>query len=767
MLGNRHNISGAVFGYGRRLAAAAALLLTAFALQSWSRPSRLPSEGFRMPDHGSCILQDTVYTAYDRMIDSLADLNLSRDSLRRMGLDERVLFSLDSLYRADSIASIRVYTPKELKLMRRDSIRNYKDSVIRSLPRILETYLFPDSVKYTRIFAWKHNTYDNSQELVKLDTTYDYHFNDLPFMRDDAGAQYLGVSGSAALPYNYFKRENLDIFPFLSPYLPYTYLPGTLPFYNTKTPHTELAYTGTFLANRQKSEDNVRVLHTQNFTPSFNFALLYERFGSNGLLMREKTDFRTLGMTADYIGKRYVAQGGYLFSRLKRNENGGIQDLSMIRDTTVDARTIAVNLSNASQVIRRNTFFITHSYGVPIVWKAERDSLGNRVSDANAADKGTVTFFGHYGEYSAYARSYSDRISLSDEAGRDFYNNKFFINPTQTFDSVRVMNFENRFFIKVQPWSDDAIVSKLEGGIGHQAMSVYGFRQEFFLKGNGSKSFNNLFAYFGASGKLKNRFSWNALAHIDYSGYYKGNMWLDASMKYSDWSLPEGIHLTAKLNSSLKTPSYFYNNYYSNHYVWNNDFDKIKETRIEGLLQIPHWGLEAQIGYSLLDKNIYFGPTGGVCQNDKPMHILSGYISKSIRVGVLHLDNRILLQTTSDENVIPLPKLALNLRYYLQVTAVRNVLDVQIGANVTYNSRYYAQKYNPAFGVFYNQSEEKFGKNPYVDAFINLQWKRACIFLKLENAAQGWPNREFFSAYGYIRPETAFKIGIWWPFYVH
>lgn len=758
-----------IYSFLRKALNAALVAAIALTLQSWSRPSSEKGRpnGDMFLNLENVFAGDTVYTAYDRMIDSLADLNLSRDSLKRMGLSEKVLFSLDSIYKADSIASIIVYSPKELKRMRRDSIRNYKDSVIRSLPRILDTYLFEDSVKYQRIFAWRHNTYDNNQNLIKIDTSYNYHFFDFKYMREDAGAQYLGVSGSAALPFNYFKREKEEIFPFIEPYLTYTYLPNTLPFYNTKTPYTELAYTGTFLANRQKSEDNVRVLHTQNFTPSFNFSLLYERFGSNGLLQREKTDFRTLGITGNYLGKRYIAQGGYLFSRLKRNENGGIQDMSMIRDTTVDVRTIAVNLSNASQIMRRNTFFLTHSYGVPIVWKAKRDSLGNKISDADNADKGTVTFFGHYGEYTTYTRSYTDRIDLSDEFGRAFYNNNFFINPTETFDSVRVAKFENRFFIKIQPWSDNAIVSKLEGGIGHQLMSVYGFKPEYFLQGNKSEKFNNLFAYFGAKGKLKNNFEWNALANIDYSGYYKGNTWIDASMKYSNWSIPEGIHLTAKLNSSLKTPSYFFQNYYSNHFVWNNNFDKSGETKLEALLEIPHWGLEAQFGYSLLNKNIYFDETGTPQQKSGSMHVMSGYIAKNFKVGVLHLDNKLLFQSSSDEDILPLPKFAANLKYYLQLVAVKNVLNVQIGANVTFNSKYYAQKYNPALGLFYNQKEEKFGNNPYVDAFINLQWKRACIFLKVENVAEGWPDREFFSTYGYIRPETSFKIGIWWPFYIH
>ncbi len=740
------------------------IVLLVLSLQSWSSVKPYNSMNYTRGRVNDTI--DTLDSPYKKMIDSLINLNLSLDSLRKMGLSEQILFSIDSTYKADSIAAIKVYTKKELKKMRRDSIKAYRDSVISNTPRVLNTYLFTDSVKFQRIFSWKNNTYVNSQELLKIDTTFNYHFYDLKFQREDVNATYLGVSGSAAVTYNYFKREHEEEFPFFSPYMTYTYMPYNIPMYNTKTPHTELAYWGTLFATKQKGSDNIHILHTQNFTPSFNFSLLYKRNGGNGILKNEKTDFRTLAFTGNYIGNNYVAQGGYIFSRLKRNDNGGIVDLSMIRDTTVDAKTINVYLGNAQQVIKRNTLFISHSYGVPIIWKAERDSLGNKIDKEHSAGKGTVTFFGHYGELTTYSRKYEDNISLADNIGRSLYNNQFYINPTSTSDSARVMKLENRAFIKIQPWGDKSIVSKLDGGIGHQLLNYYYFNPNFFITGDKNHKENNLFTYFGASGVLKRYFAWNAITKIDFAGYYKGSLSLDASLKFSSWAIKDGIHLTTTFHSSLRNPSYYYENYTSNHYIWNNNFDKISTTKIEAYLDIPRWGFEGSFGYALLKNNLYIDSLGNVLQNNQTMSVLSGYISKNLRVGPLHLDNKLLFQISSKENILPLPKVALNLRYYLQFYAVKNVLNVQIGANMTYNTKFYAQAYSPALGMFINQEREKIGNNPYFDAFINLQWKRACIFLKVENVLQGIPNRGYFSAYGYIRPQRAFKIGIWWPFYI-
>ena len=737
------------------LALGAVLLASA-----WSRPTGNVGKGRFVLK-----ISDTIVkTAYQQMIDSLFELNLSPDSLRKMGLSDAVLFSLDSLRKADSIAQIKVYTPKELRRMKRDSIHKHNDSIIRNTPRVLDTYLFADSIKYTRIFSWTHDTYLNNQEMQKMDTTFNYHFHDLPFHRDDINAQYLGVSGSAALPFNYHNRQTNELFPFFTPYMTYTYMPESIPFYNTKTPYTELAYYGTLFANRQKSEDNIKFLHTQNFTPSFNFSILYQRNGGGGLLQHEKTDFRTFAVTGNYLGKKYIAQGGYIFSRLKREENGGVEDLKMISDTTIDVRTVPVYLNNANSIMRRNTFFITHSYGVPIRWKVQRDSLGNKIADTLSTGEGTATYFGHYGEYSVYSRSYTDYIT--DSVGSSLYRDIFLLNPTTSADSARVMNLENRFFLKIQPWNAESVVSNLDGGIGHQMLNFYGFKPEFFISGNQNKTYNNIYAYFGAGGKFKKYFAWNARAKADVAGYYKGNFSLDAAMRFSSWAIKDGIHLTAKFSSSIRKPSYFLNNYTSNHHLFDYDFDKTTSTRIEGKLEIPHWGLEASVGYTLLNKNVYLDTLCIPTQNNEAMSILSAYIAKNIKVGPLHLDNRILLQTSSKQEIVPLPKVAVNLRYYLEFYAVKNILNVQIGADMTYNTKYYAQAYDPALGMFYNQERYKIGNNPYIDVFVNLQWKRACIFVKCENVLQGTPNNEYYSTYRYIRPQRALKLGIWWPFYI-
>ena len=674
------------------------------------------------------------------------------DSISAAGTDS-TLVAADSV---DIFARPQL-TKKEMKRAIRDSIWARKDSIIRATPRLLDTYLFKDDVTNQRMFVWNTDGYFNNPTVVNPDTTYNDYFHELPYLKEDAGAVYLGVAGSAMLPYNYFKREELDIFPFASPYLPYSYSVETMPFYNVKTPYTELGYWGTLFANKQKEETNIRFLHTQNFTPAFNFNILYKRYGGNGMLENESTDNRTFAITGNYLGKRYIAQAGYIFNRVKRDENGGISDLSMVLDTIVDLRTVPVRLNDASSKYKKNTIFLTHSYGIPIRFKK---------NDTTAVGEGTMAYIGHTGEFSTYTRSYDDNIAMTDTVAREFYNNKFFINPTATSDSVRVMNLENRLFIKLQPWAREAIVSGLEGGVGYQHLSYYKFSPEMLMSGNRNVKENNLYLYFGARGSVKQYFQWEGFGKYYLAGYNRNDFSIGGKIKVSFYPISQGIHITGKIDVSQQRPAFFYNNYYSNHYVWENDFDKTTNTSVQGKMTIPTYGMEAFFGYSLLNNNIYLDTLGNAVQNTESMSVMTAWLRKDFRLWKFHMENKILFQLSSKQEVVPLPKLALNLRYYLEFNLVKNVLSAQIGADATFNTDYYGQAYSPASGLFYNQRDEKIGGTPYIDVFVNLQWKRASIFVKWVNAGQDWPDSDYFSANRYVRPQTALKFGIFWPFYL-
>lgn len=760
-----------------------------------------------------------------------------RDSLMTAG-DTVELMKLDSLYIKDSTevaiarhnawyASLsrkerRKYDAEQKlpeliaaanrKMEIKDSIRAYKDSVIEATPRILETFAFPDSMHYKRIVTWQHDRYFHNLEEFRdqsVDTSFNYNFHDYPFYKKDVNATWLGVPGSPAQLYDYFKREEIDNAIFYTPYQLYTYTPESLPQFNTKTPYTELAYYGTLFANKEKEESNIRIRTTQNITPELNILLEYHRYGSNGMLKREDTDNRTVVMAANYTGKKYLMHTGYIYDRIERSENGGVIDTKWIRDTTVDSREVEVYLRDASNMLKRNTLFLDQTYRIPFTFldkeyrqekkaeklrMAERDSImatgdslaiaayneseaarlkaSEEASEAPDTLKTDITtaFIGHSSEYSVFRKTYEDNIT--DDFGKAFYNDRFYINPTHSKDSMRVMKFENRFFIRLQPWKSDGIVSKLDVGIGDKLANYFSFKPSDYIQGSRNVLLNTAYLYAGAQGQYRKYLEWDAFGKYSFLGYEVNDFAIKANAIFKVYPFRKDrqspLEFKAHFETNLKEPDYYQQHLFTNHYKWDNDFGKISTTKVEGAVSVPRWKLEASFAYALLDNNIYYDTLGIVRQNDKPMSVMTASLRKDFQLWKFHFDHRLLFQLSSDKEVMPLPMLGLNLRYYAEFDVVKNAMTMQIGANGTFTTKWYAPAYNPVLGVFHNQNKEQFGNCPYIDVFVNVQWKRVSVFLKAVNLNMGWPNEsaDYFTAAGYIAPQRAFKIGITWPFYV-
>ena len=659
---------------------------------------------------------------------------------------------------------------------RKDSIKHIKDSIIENTPRILETAYLPDSLYYKRLVAWKHDTWFNRVEPFEWDTTFNYHFHDYPYLREDVGGTFLGMTGSAVQTYNFFKREDpKSTVSYYAPYESWTYTPSSIPMFNTKTPYTELAYYGNLLNSETTSNDDIRIFTTQNILPSLNIALEYKTYGGAGILKDQKARNKTGFATANWLGKKYLAHGGIIWNAVGREENGGIPDISQIRDTVLqDVREVDVYLGSASNKYLKRTFFFDQSIRLPLSFIEDFKHRGDTsYVRKDTLDKDlTSVFLGTSSEYTVYNKLYADEINAYDAAGRAFYHDKFYINPSKSADSLHTMRLDNRVFLRFQPWHEDAVVSKVEGGVGDRYQSHYDLRPGSYLYKQSSEKWNSLYTYAGAEGRLGRYFEWDALGQLNFAGHDAGDFFIRGKAKLSVFPFRRDslspISLTARFETDLKEPDYYEQHLYTNHYMWDNDFSKTSTTRIQASLDFPKWKVYASAGYALLANNIYYDSLGVIRQNPEAMSVLTAALRKDFHLGILRLENSALFQLSSKEDVLPLPKLALNLRWYLQFPVVsEDVMKMQLGVDARYNTKWYAPGFNPVTGTFYNQNELQYGETPYFDVFMNLQWKQACIFLKMENAGEGWPTKkhDYFSAHRYIHPRRIFKFGITWPFY--
>ena len=700
------------------------------------------------------------------------------------------------------------------KMAIKDSIKNRRDSIIQATPRVLETFAFPDSLHYKRIVTWTHDR--DFHEIKGLrdqstDSSFNYNFHDYNFYRDDLNASWLGVIGSPVQLYDYFKRPDTNNEIYYAPYQIYSYTPETLPQFNTKTPYTELCYWGTLFANTEKEESNIKLLTTQNITPELNFTLQYTRNGSRGMLRNEDTDNRTAVIGANYIGKKYLMHTGFIYNRVLRGENGGVIDESWIRDTLVDAREIEVYLNDARTSLKKNTVFLDQTYRIPFtfldkdvrarkkeerIYAAHRDSImasGDSIAIAVFMEEDalrtermarideqadslktdiTTAFIGHSSEYTVVRKTYDDKITSSDAAAREFFGDRFYLNPTTSHDSLRVMRLENKVFIRLQPWKSDGMISKLDVGLGDKLLNYYTILPDSYITGGSNAVFNSVYLYAGAQGQYDKYLQWNAKGQYTFLGHEINDFGIEGNVSFNAYPFRRArkspLTLNAHFETTLKEPDYYQQHMLTNHYRWDNDFGKISTTKLEASVSVPRWKLYGSFGYGLLSNNIYYNNEGIASQNTSAMSVISANLHKDFQLWKFHLENRATLQFSSNQNVMPLPLLALNLRWYFQFDVVKNVMKMQIGANGLYTTKWYAPAFNPVVGVFHNQTEREYGNCPYIDAFVNIQWKRVSLFVKAINVNMGWPNKDtdYFTAAGYIAPQRAIKFGIKWPFWV-
>lgn len=641
----------------------------------------------------------------------------------------------------------------------------------RKIRKPLESYFFDDSVRALNNFRWHVNREYNRVTVMPLDTTLTDYRIDYPFFREDVGDIAQGALGQTSQPLNYFRRPQDFDFSFASPYYAYTYNMENVDFYNTKKPMIRMSYEES--GQKRFREENFEIMHAQNISPTTGFNVDYKARGTRGQYVWSRTKNHNLAVAFSHTGKRYSVHAAYYNNKIEQQENGGVVGVWALRDTVFEMPSgIPMKLADAEakNVYRNNAFFVTQSFAIPLQRVTE--------SDFSVANLSTV-YVGHSFEYSSWSKVYTDlNMPYTDERDHRDENGEFvsaehnyyddwFINPQQTRDSLYERVISNRFFVQAQPWDRNGVVGTIDAGLGIDMHTYSQFELKDYLTGGYTKvDKTSYFAYGAVSGKIKKYVGWDANLKFYPSGYRGGDIEIGAHLALTGYLRGHPLILEGRFSMDRRSPNYWQENLFSNHYRWSAPLNKENETRFEVKFSVPDYAFEAGAWQGVLSDKIYYGPDGNVAQHDGSVSLTSVYARKDFRLGGLHLDNRVLLQWSTDQEVIPVPLLSAFLSYYYEFWVVRDVLRLQIGLDGRFNTRYYAPSYNPALSVYYNQREMEVGNYPYLDAFVMGKWKRMRIFLKYQHVNKGlFGNGEYFSAAGYPLNPGMFKIGISWGFY--
>lgn len=636
----------------------------------------------------------------------------------------------------------------------------------------LESYFFNDSIRALPNFLWTIDRDYNRVKVGPLDTTLVNWRMDYPYQHRDLGDMSLGGLGQSTLPVNYFDRPDLFDFQFARSYDAYTYNMENVPFYNVKKPFIHMTYLES--GQKRYREEHFELTHAQNVSPSTGFNVSYKSRGTRGLYDWQRTKNHNVSVAVQHTGKRYSVHAGFFNNHIEQRENGGVVGEWAITDTVFEMPSgVPMKLAGAKaqNTYRNNAFFVEQSFAIPLQAVTERDF--------SLADLSAV-YIGHSFEYNSWSKTYTDSYATytDDRSGRDpetgdfvpkedIYYKNWFISPDRTRDSLYERHISNRFFVQAQPWDRNGVVGTIDAGIGIDNYTYSQLAPGGYMTGRLAKDKKTAwYAYGAVSGKIRKYVDWGADIKYHPSGYRGGDYRIGAHIALTGYLRGHPLILSGRFVQQSQSPSYWQENLYSNHFMWSNSFAKENTTRFEVRFEVPDYALELGAWQGVETDKIYYDRHADVAQYAGSVSLTSVYARKDFRIGGLHLDNRVLLQWSTNQEVVPVPLASVYLSYYYEFWVVRNVLRMQVGLDGRFTTRYYAPGYNPALSAFYNQREVEIGNYPYTDVFITGKWKRMRIFLKYQHVNKGlFGNGEYFAVAGYPLNPGMFKMGISWGFY--
>ncbi|MDD4214338.1 MAG: hypothetical protein PHR81_05960, partial [Bacteroidales bacterium] len=250
-----------------------------------------------------------------------------------------------------------------------------------------------------------------------------------------------------------------------------------------------------------------------------------------------------------------------------------------------------------------------------------------------------------------------------------------------------------------------------------------------------------------AMGDYQNSFNVKGLGAYQFnlSGKYYGT--LKADVSYTETNAP-----------------WFYEHFYSKYYHW--DYDFLKQKILSAGLNYSYRNLGAGINYYNLFNYVYLDENARPRQYlNSGINVVSAFVNKLFIFWKFGIDNKVLFQYTDEPNIMRLPMLAAYQSYYFITPMFKKALLLHVGIDLQYNTKYYADAYEPALMSFHLQNERKVGNYLNMDVFLNLKAKRLRIFLKLSNLLSGWIGYDNFTVPHYPMSDRLFRFGVSWLFH--
>ena len=571
-----------------------------------------------------------------------------------------------------------------------------------------------------------------------IDTLHlDYHRTMVPSMVSDAWLT-TGNYGAPGQDQIFFDRPLMGEFFFEDAIEAWMHNTGTMRYYNTRIPMTLLSHsTG---GDKYSNLDRTKLEFSGNVDRKTQLGGGIDYIYSKGSYdVQADKDF-TWRLFGSHMGDRYELQTFFNHYNYTTKESGGITDDRYITDpaevqggeTRVDNKSIPTLLSAAHSHLEGSQLYLTQRYKVGY-YRYRRDSVTDTIIDRTYVP---VTSFIWTLDFKHGKHQFLNSSSVEDKTffehsylglnGTDETTSYWRLRNTVGVSMLEGFNKYAKFGFAVYGTHEvrrynqvtDSVtgtplaegLDPLPAEVPHKATQNLLWIGGQLTKQQGSLLRYNATAQFGVLG--------DAAGEVDITG--------DVTTRFK--LLGDSVSIKGYGYFKNLAVPYLIQNFVSNHYVWHNNFSKTKRVRVGGELDMPFSWTNVNVGYETLNDFIYWNADGLPTQHSGAIHVLSARLRQGLHFNAFNWDNSVTLQTSSNEQVLPLPKFAIYSNLYATFTIAR-VLHVQMGVDGNYYTKYYAPVYDPATMTFHSQHEMECGNFAIMNLYANFKMKQARFFV--------------------------------------
>lgn len=570
------------------------------------------------------------------------------------------------------------------------------------------------------------------------------------FQQYDTGYLHnLGVLGSVVFPLRYEGEKTSGFRMGFDQWQAYAYTEGNERYYETQNPYADFFYS-----QGAHAMQLFKLRYAQNIRPNWNFSVRYQRQQvSQPAYDNERTSLRSVGLNTWYNSPngRYRVFAAINNNTFIEEENGGLRNDSAFRDPERVIRVgLPVLLSSARQNWSEQDHQITNIL-----------NLGKRISiiDSTGDSARKTRHFVKPGFYIAHKlRFKQQRYQYTD----GFADTALYNRPP--LDSA----FSNNRYL-MRKFSNDIIFSipdlnAADSGSRSAALAGYAYlRLENIQLLENARDIHTYNLSVGSRldgryGSLEGQYFLSGYNQNDYK--IRLNPLLNSIGGYT-------LGLTAL--SQRYTPAYTDLHFNSNRLNYEVQLDPVMVNEIAAQADFAKRGFGLNAAFNHTKNFIYY------LNNEAPQQLPNLTYGRAtayanLRFGILRLRHELTYQRSTDESKLVLPEFIGRLSYYIEgvpygfIALTPNAITAQLGADLTYISKYEGLTYFPLQARFTVQNNGYAGGYPYLDLWAAAKIKTFFLFVKLEHANQGFTGQNYMLLKGYPMHGRLLRLGIRWVF---